>query len=350
MGRSLRRVGGLWSSEYPKVIRMARKIVFLLSILFIWSCDSEPKQHKIQFYHWKTIAEIGEVEQDYFQKLNTDKLYLRVFDLVKSQGKPMPTAIIQSFDVNKLDAEYIPVVYITNEVFAGMGKVEVEELAKNTFQMIQQIAVSNQFSHYSEIQIDCDWTESTKGNYFQFLTELKNQSHKNISSTLRLHQVKFRNKTGVPTADKVYLMCYATSSPIEEIEKNSILDVNLLKDYLENINDYPIPFDVALPIYSWAIVTNHLGKKKLINGVSEADLNSVEFKKQQDGIYEVQEDVFLRGIYLNPGFKIKVETIPISLLKETREFLDSKIKTDFDLVYYHLDGLFLNRYLVDDLK
>lgn len=329
---------------------MVRKIAFLLFILFIWSCNTEPKQHKIQFYHWKTVAEIGKVEQDYFQKLKSEKLYLRVFDLVKSQGKPMPTAIIQSFDANNLNAEYIPVVYITNEIFGGMEKVEVQILVENTFQMIQQIAEANQFSNYPEIQIDCDWTESTKENYFQFLTELKNQSHKNISSTLRLHQVKFRNIAGVPPADKVYLMCYATSSPIEEIEKNSILDVNLLKEYLENINDYPIPFDVALPIYSWAIVTNHLGKKKLINGVSESDLNSVEFKKQQDGTYEVQEDVFLRGIYLNPGFKIKVETIPISLLKETREFLDSKIKTDFDLVYYHLDGLFLNRYLVDDLK
>lgn len=329
---------------------MWKNSLFLLILLLLWSCHSKPRHHSIQFYHWKTIAQIGDVEKSYFEELKSEKLYLRVFDIVKTQGSPTPTAVIQSFDSKSLNAEYIPVVYIINEVFSGMEQNSVKKLAKDSFEMIQQIAEANHFSTYTEIQIDCDWTESTKDAYFQFLTELKTLSHKNISSTLRLHQVKFRNKTGIPPVGKVYLMCYATSSPIEEIEKNSILDLDLLKDYLENINEYPLKFDVALPIYSWAIVTNHVGEKKLINGVSEEDLTTSDFKKLSNGLYEVQEDVFLRGIYLNPEFKIKVETIPISLLKETREFLDSKIKTDFDLVYYHLDGLFLNRYLVDDLK
>src|SRR5690606_2105981 len=171
------------------------------------------------------------------------------------------------------------------------------------------------FENFDEIQIDCDWTESTRDSYFQFLKELKEISQKNIGSTLRLHQVKFRNKTGIPPADKVYLMCYATSSPIEEIEKNSILDLELLKDYLNDVDRYLLKKDVALPIYSWAIVTNHLGKKKLINGVSASDLDNENYKKLKDGFYRIEADTFLKGIYINKGFEVKLETISAELLR-----------------------------------
>jgi hypothetical protein len=54
-------------------------------------------------------------------------------------------------------------------------------------------------------------------------------------------------------------MCYSTSSPLEKSDKNSILDVNILKSYLSKMEDYPVKkIEVALPIYSWGIITNHL--------------------------------------------------------------------------------------------
>lgn len=329
---------------------MERLGLCLIAFLLLFSCKPKLKEHPIQFYHWKTKVELGEIEKEYLQELNSDKLYIRVFDIVQENAQSKPTAIIQEFDSKSLSIEYIPTIYIVNDVFIGISTDDAKELAENSHRLIEQIAIDNQFPDFNEIQIDCDWTESTRENYFQFLEELKTISNKKITSTLRLHQVKFKNKSGVPPIDKVYLMCYATSSPIEEIEKNSILDLPLLKDYLNTIDEYPLDLDVALPIYSWAIVTNHLGKKKLINAVSEEDLKTADYKKRSDGLYEVQTDVFLKGIYLNQGFKIKLETIPIELLKETRQFLDSKIKTEFDIVYYHLDATFLSRYSVEDLK
>jgi hypothetical protein len=54
-------------------------------------------------------------------------------------------------------------------------------------------------------------------------------------------------------------MCYSTSSPLENSDKNSILDIQILKNYLSEVQNYPIKkIDVALPI-SWGIVTNHFG-------------------------------------------------------------------------------------------
>ena len=75
-------------------------------------------------------------------------------------------------------------------------------------------------------------------------------------------------------------MCYSTSSPLADTPENSILDVTTLKNYLSGIGEYPLKLDIALPIYSWGIVTNHLGKHKLINAVSEENLKAdPKFKK-----------------------------------------------------------------------
>lgn len=326
------------------------KLYSLIALCLLIGCKTKIKHHPIQFYHWKTKATLDETEQDYFKQLDSEKLYIRLFDLVKKNSVIEPTAIIQNFESKKLNAEYIPTVFIVNEVFQGISDTEIKKLVQNIYGLIQNISNENNFSNFKEIQIDCDWTQTTKDAYFKFLKELKSISQLSIGSTLRLHQVKFRQNTGIPPADKVYLMCYATSSPIDETEKNSILDLTLLKDYLKDIDKYPLKMDVALPIYSWAVVTNHLGKKKLINAVSEADLTSGNYKKLSTGLYEITEDSFLKGIYLNKGFTIKLETIPSNLLKEVRSFLDTKIKSDFDIVYYHLDTQFLTRYSLADLK
>ncbi|MFA5619353.1 MAG: hypothetical protein WDA08_03510 [Weeksellaceae bacterium] len=329
---------------------MRNFLLFFLLLNFLTACQPEKNSHPIQFYYWKSNVNFGETERTYFEALNSEKLYVRLFDVVIKEGRIEPTALVQKFDTQKLKADFVPVVYIINEVFQGISKNEIKKLAKDVQGLVQSIANENGFDGFVEIQIDCDWTASTRDNYFLFLNELRNIAQKNISSTLRLHQVKFKTKTGIPPADKVYLMCYATSNPIEEVEKNSILDLELLKDYLKDIDQYPLKIDVALPIYSWAIATNHLGKKKLINGVTESDVKNENFREINEGLYEVTTDTFLRGVYLNQGFTVKPENISSELLTESRRFLDAKIQSDFDIVYYHLDSLFLSNYNIQDLQ
>jgi len=38
------------------------------------------------------------------------------------------------------------------------------------------------------------------------------------------------------------------------------------------------------------------------------------------------------------------------LLKETKEYLNEKVKTDYDIVYFHLSKGFLSRFSENDLK
>jgi hypothetical protein len=129
------------------------------------------------------------------------------------------------------------------------------------------------------------------------------------------------------------------------------LDIALLKTYLKDINDYPLNYDIALPLYSWAIVSNHLGKTKLINGVTKNELKAENrFRPLTDETFEVTDDFFFHGIYLNKGFKIKSEGISPALLNETKAYLNGKIKNDYSIVYYHLDKPFLEMFTINELK
>lgn len=330
---------------------MKRFFCFLLfgCFLFLVTGCWNPVDHGIQFYYWKTNVSIGEVEQDYFKKLNSKKLYIRFFDVDKQDGQIIPLAKVRSFDANIFDAWYIPVIFITNRTFSEISEEQLHLLVKNISDLTEDIRVKNQLPEITEIQIDCDWTESTKDAYFHFLKILKERTDIPISCTLRLHQIKYSRKTGIPPVAKGYLMCYATSDPTEESVRNSILDIGLMKNYTASIGDYPLDFDIALPIYSWAIVTNHLGKIKLINNVSESDLDTTFFKEKSSHLFDVTSDTFFRGMYLNKGFTVKVETISPQLLYEAKQYLHQKIRRPYDIIYYHLDAPFLTQYGIEDL-
>lgn len=234
----------------------------------------------------------------------------------------------------------MPVVFIKNEVFYDISLEEINFLVKNVATLIKKKQTDFGFKNSPEIQIDCDWTAGTNKEYFEFLKQLKELTGKNITCTLRLHQVKDRTLSGVPPVDKVYLMCYSTSSPLENSTRNSILDLQTLKDYLKSINRYPLDIVVALPLYSWGIVTNHLGKHKLINGLSTNDLDNPNFKKIAEDKVEILKDGFYFGSFLNKGFTLKIEEISEDQLKEVKSYLNQKL-SGYPIVYYHLDGKFV---------
>jgi hypothetical protein len=328
---------------------MKKALLFTIFTFLLVGCQNNRK-HPLHFYYWKTNVSIGEVEQDYFKSLHSKKLYMRFFDVDKKGAAILPVAKILPFDAKRLDAEYVPVVFITNRTFTGLPKEQIQTLAKNITQLIEEICNKNEIPEINEIQIDCDWTESTKYAYFHFLKELKTVSLKCITCTIRLHQIKFKEKTGIPPVAKGYLMCYATSDPKEINGKNSILDMPLLKNYTAEIKNYPLDFDVALPLFSWAVVTNHLGQIKLLNNVNQNNLDTTFLRPLTAGSYEVTDDFFFQGFYLNKGFTVRLESISPALLREAKAYLNDKIKKEYGIVYYHLEAPFLQQYTIQDLQ
>lgn len=317
------------------------KILRFLFILFLAVSCNKPQIHRYTFYYWKTNLSLGQAEKDILQKAPLSYLYTRFFDVDKTNGKFQPVGVItkdKSFITNK---QIVPTVFITNRTFLNITNQETKFLAQSIYALIQKKSSEYHLKTGNEIQIDCDWTAGTRDDYFKFLNELKKISGQSVTCTLRLHQVKDKNQMGIPPVGKVYLMCYSTSSPLENSGKNSILDVNILKSYLSKMEDYPIKnIAVALPIYSWGIVTNHLGKHRLINALSGKDMENPSFKKISDTEAEVLKDGFYFGHYLNKGFRIKIEEISDRQLREVIGFLEKKIKP-FDIIYYQLDRKFV---------
>lgn len=317
------------------------KKTYLLLLLFLILSCAQKENHNYTFYYWKTKLSLNTEEKKALTKAKTPVLYTRFFDIDKTEGKFQSIGVVTKDSSFVTDKKITPVVFITNRTFINITKKEISQLAKSTQKLVENKTKNSGLTTNNEIQIDCDWTQGTHKDYFEFLKELKNISKKEITSTLRLHQVKDKEIMGIPPVNKVYLMCYSTSSPLENSDKNSILDNDVLKKYLATLDQYPIKnIDIALPIYSWAIITNHLGKHKLINGISTKDLENSKFEKTSPNEATILKDGFYFGHFLNKGFTIKVEEISSSQLDDAIQFLDKKLKK-FDIVYYQLDSKFV---------
>ncbi|MBQ0028929.1 MAG: hypothetical protein KBT32_00655 [Bacteroidales bacterium] len=311
---------------------------------------------KVQFYYWRTHYNIDETLREKVKQLECNRVYLHFFDVIWKNGMSMPVAKLAPVKSNPLFADsvkMVPVVFITNEVFANTKQeTGISELAKNVNYLISRIANYNELlgKCEDEIQIDCDWTQSTRSAYFAFLDSLAKFTEKKISCTIRLHQVKDVDKMGVPPAVKGCLMCYATSDPTETSNTNSILDIGLLKNYTKNVNSYPLPLTYALPLYSWGIVTNNSQKIRLINGLSHKELsNNDNFTKTGENTYKAVNDCFINGFYVNKNYTIEIEEITPSLLMQARQYINDKVG-DPTIVYYHLSKGYLERFPINDLK
>ena len=314
---------------------------FLLILILLTSC-SEKEKHPYTFYYWKTKLSLNKEEKKALNKAAIPYLYTRFFDINKIDGRFQPVAVITQDKSFQTDKQIVPTVFIMNQAFLNISDDEIQFLAKSIDHLITKKITEYHLKVNQEIQIDCDWTAGTRDDYFKFLKQLKKISGKGVNCTLRLHQVKDKALMGIPPVEKVYLMCYSTSSPLETSDKNSILDVNILKSYLSKLEEYPIKkIEVALPIYSWGIVTNHLGKHKLINALSQKDLKNPNFKKVSDHEIVILKDGFYFGKYLSKGFIIKVEEISDDQLRDVITFLDKKIP-QFNIIYYQLDTKFVS--------
>lgn len=319
-----------------------RKFILLFLILMMTSCTQENNK-QYSFYYWRTHLSLDVVEKTALQKATSPYIYTRFFDIEKVNGKFQPVAVStrnQTFVTNK---EIVPVVFIKNDVFYNITSDEINFLVENVSSLIKKKQSEFGFKISNQIQIDCDWTAGTNKEYFEFLKRLKDFSGKQLSCTLRLHQVKNSKLSGIPPVEKVFLMCYATSSPLENSARNSILDLLTLKNYLKNVDLYPLSMDIGLPIYSWGIVTNHVGKHKLINALSLQDLENPNFRKISETEVEIMKDGFYFGNFLTKGFTLKVEEISDDQLNQVKKYLNHKLP-DYAIVYYHLDRKFLNQH------
>ncbi len=321
-----------------------KKIVLIgLIVCFFFSCQQQ-EQPIVSFYYWKTIFRLSPKEKNTLISNKVKRVYIRYFDVdlnPKTQN-PYPKSPIR-FEDSTLNFEIVPVVYIKNKVMLDK-KVDLLDLAQKTNHFIQQINTKNNIS-IEEIQIDCDWTLRSKDNYLRFIQIFKKISSKQLSATIRLHQIKYYEKTKIPAVDRGVLMYY-NMGKIAPDSLNSIYDRNIAKRYLASLKNYPLPINIALPIYSWGI---HIRDGKIIGLRNKIDVNNLKnyssFVLTNKNWFLVKKATFQNGIYYKEKDQLKIETISESDLFEMANDLKKRTtQNPKEIIFYDLDEFNLKNY------
>jgi hypothetical protein len=267
---------------------------------------------------------------------------------------PVPVSPIIFKDKLPDSVQIVPVVFIVNDVLKSISKTELNTLANKIPLFVEGKVEQGGKASYSELQIDCDWTAITRDNYFYLLKQLKVNpvlKHKIISITLRLHQLKNQIKSGIPPADRAMLMCYNMGNLRQYGMHNSILELSELKKYLgDNISAYPMPVDLGLPLFNWAVAFRNKQYIGISKRIKIADLNNKnQFIFSGNNIYKAATDLPEFGLY--KADEIRWEDISVSDLQNAAQYLSPLIKTNtLNVIYFHLDDAALKSYTYTDLE
>ena len=309
---------------------MSKSPLLLLLILLCLACDSTPGGEGI--YYWKTTWELGQAEQQDIKTSGLNRVYVRLFDLDK--GPEDRGRIMLPEKANFSDSlTFVPVVFILNRVWQTQP-----DAANFTKALLDR--VDYYFRNYpalaksKELQIDCDWTALTRDAYFEMLHALKAaRPELEISVTIRLHQYRERTKNGVPPADRGLLMCYNMGPVRQARTSDAIFDEDLLKGYLK-APEYPLPLDVALPLFQWGAAFRGGEFIGLTDHPSSFDSYGFEPLPKSSASAIVTKDTVLNGHFLRPGDVIRGDGITAGhQLRRARELLLSKTKPRYILYY-----------------
>jgi len=284
-------------------------IAMLAACACAWSCAGRPDEPRASraFYYWRTTFQLSDSEQRALADLHVNRLYIRMFDLDWRDEPSVVGPLAAAPSRVPAGIEAVPVVFVKEQLFRHVDTARVHRIAELAWREIQTRATLVGFTP-REIQLDCDWTDSTRDVYFAFVADLRALSHLPMSATIRLHQIKYRERTGVPPVDRGMLMFYNMGRFSADPDARMIFDADSAEKYVARIADYPLPLDVALPIWSWTL---HVRDDQVIELMQSTDpdelASSPYLTRAGDGRYTVTDNVFLHGRMLRAGDVLKVE-------------------------------------------
>ena len=298
-------------------------------------------------YYWKTTFSLDDYEVEFLQHHDIEKVYLRFFDVDVNHGdifsdKCVPVATLDlDYGGGSLrdikDLVIVPVVFITPEAIREY-RTFTDDLAHRLKAMCDAYNLN-----IEEVQFDCDWTGSTRDDFYQFLKDerlaLKKYFMKDVrlSSTIRLHQLA----QTPPEVEYGVLMCYNTGNFKNFDTKNSILDVEDVKPYLKYLKSYELPLTLALPTYLWHV---EFDENKEFVRLSKPDYSAHNvYKPLGNNIYEVDNS------YQGQRTKyVRFERVSSETILQVKELVEDKCGS-LPIVLYHLDSKQLSKYTEDEI-
>ncbi|WP_188507045.1 hypothetical protein [Parapedobacter pyrenivorans] len=337
-----------------------RSYVALIGIAFVFllctACDGPSTHMDTSFYYWKTVYKLDSAEAAGLRNVRAKSVFIRVMDVDNQgpQGEAIPVSAITFAEPVPDSLAVVPVVYIVNHVLKGLSHGQLDTLASNVCRFVAGKIKQAGKRGFDELQVDCDWTTTTRDNYFALLEAIRTQLGNSVrlTSTLRLHQVRNLRSSGVPPADRVLLMCYNMGNLRQPGEHNSILDLHEMKTYLTDfLQEYPLPVDIALPLFSWSVVFRngeYAGISKRLNPATLSD-TVVFAREEQSSLYRLK--MALPDAGLREGDVIRREETHWKDLAAAADFLAKhKRKEKFTLLFYHLDNQVLKVFSDEQLQ
>ncbi|WP_044233721.1 hypothetical protein [Haliscomenobacter hydrossis] len=288
-------------------------IYYLVLLLLLVACQPVAKPERA-FYHWQTRLALSQAEQQRLHNLGVTRLYAKFFDIDwdERRGQIVPLASIQMDTAGLHDLELVPVVFITNRTWAHVeSEAQLQQLVQRTLDKIKNLGTPLDPRRISEVQIDCDWNQSTRRVYFAFLEalgqKLASQGRK-LSATIRLHQCKYPQRTGVPPVARGMLMLYNVGQLEDWAEDNSIFSQKAVAAYAP-LPRFPLPLDVVLPAFSWGVLFREGEMIRLLNDLRAETLRGdARFEEIAPRRFRVQKSTYLNGHYLYQGDLLRIET------------------------------------------
>lgn len=353
--------------------------------------NHEPQAHPgCNFYYWKTRPEFTKEDKALADSLGMKRLYMRYFDVDWSPTLEMPVPIgpadfgedFRNYDTNEplrlVDYQVVPTIFILNRVFEKdfnpdslAAKISKKILEKNQmlsfglrtwsrdyanaetsvdWEQPDSLQPEYQFrQRITEIQLDCDWTNSTRDRYFQFLKAMKKANPgMTISCTVRLHQFRDGEKAGIPPVDRGTLMCYNVAPPKDQNVKDAIFDQDLVLGYLKN-GDYPLPLEAALPLFSWGALFHENQFKGLASGLSESDVKGNPlFSPVSEGKYRFMQDTVFAEVYMREGDMVRLDEPSPAEIGKIVERL-AQIKAVKNISFFDWNPSKIREYHVDEI-
>jgi len=331
----------LWTMEIRHVCRLIGLIGVMIALI---ACDRRHHGATASFYYWKTAYEPDRIEKHALAQIGAKRLFVRIMDIDTQgpQGEAVPVSAITFREPLPDSLAIVPVVYILNNVLKDLSAGQQEELAGRIIDFVTAKVKQAGKTGFDELQIDCDWTASTRDAYFGFLKAIRARMADSVrlSATLRLHQVRNRRSSGVPPVDRTLLMCYNMGNLRKPGEHNSIIDLREMDTYLKDfLSEYPLPMDMALPLFSWSVVFRkgqYTGISKRLDPQMLSD-TSVFARDAESSLYRLK--VALPAAGLQQGDVVRREQTRWEDLSAAADFLARyKRKERFTLLFYHLDN------------
>lgn len=297
--------------------------LLLAVILLVGACGSPPPEpSKRAFYYWRTTVALSPVELNALARLQIDRLYLRFFDVeLGDDGRARPLAKVALAGGATLPAslEVVPVVFLRNQVLRGLDAAAARELAGKIWSEVAARALALDVAP-RELQLDCDWTDGTREPYFALLRALRETARSQgvrLTATIRLHQVKYRERTGVPPVERGMLMFYNMGELGPDDGQRAVYDSGAAANYLARLPGYPLPLDVALPIFSWTLQLRSGRVEELLQSADPAELDALPFLvRTGPARFAVSQTAFFHGALLRKGDELKTESLSPAELRE----------------------------------